>query len=67
VTGVGTTASALAAKLTGAEAISIWSTTTGQWETFIVGWDTSGGPYDFAIATGTAVMVYTTGSGTITE
>jgi kumamolisin len=62
-----TTASALAAKLVGAEAISIWSATAGQWETFIVGWDASGGAWDFNIANGTSVLVFTTGTGTITE
>jgi kumamolisin len=62
-----TTASALAAKFTGARMISIWSTTTGQWATFIVGLDTGGGPHDFSIAVGSAVLVYATGSGTVTE
>jgi hypothetical protein len=63
----GTTASALAALISGAMEISIWSTSSGQWATFIVGWDTGGGPHDFSIATGTAVMVWTFGAGTFTE
>jgi PKD repeat protein len=58
---------ALAGELSGAEYISIWIAATQQWSTFIVGWDGSGSPYNFNIPTGTAVLVYTTGTGTITE
>jgi hypothetical protein len=66
VTG-GTHASTLAAEIPGAMEVSIFSTATGQWSTFIVGWDTAGGTLDFAIGTGTAVLVWTFGSGTFTE
>jgi subtilase family serine protease len=63
----GTTASALAGKISGALMISIWSATTDQWATFLVRLDAAGGAHDFAIAAGSAVLVYTTGTGTFTE
>jgi hypothetical protein len=62
-----TLASQLAALINGATEVSIYSTSTGQWATFIVGWDTAAGPHDFTIATGTSVLVYTFGAGTFTE
>jgi PKD repeat protein len=63
----GTTASALASLIGGVTEVAIWSTASGQWATFIVGWDTAGGAHDFTIATGAAVLVYTSGAGAFAE
>ncbi len=60
-----TTASTLAAKLTGCSAIALWNATAQSWEVYIVGFSPS--VFDFAISQGMGAYVWTPGSGTLSE
>ncbi len=65
-----TTASGLAALLgapAGLTAVSEWNAATQSWSTYLYGFDSPGGQYDFTLTQGTAVYLWTWSSGTFLE
>ncbi len=65
-----TTASGLAALLgapAGLTAVSEWNAATQSWSTYLYGFDSPGGQYDFTLTQGTAVYLWTWSGGTFTE
>ena len=65
-----TTASGLAALLgapAGLTAVSEWNAATQSWSTYLYGFDSPGGQYDFTLTQGTAVYLWTWSGGTFLE